>query len=147
MIDLRALTEADADWASAALAGIEPWWTLGYSVGTLRGYLTRPDPALNRNIVWIEGQRVGVVALRHPWLRGPYLELLAITLPGRGLGSQVIRWAVDQAGPNLWACVSDFNTCARQFYENQGFVEAAVLPDLVVPGRNEVLMRRRVVQR
>lgn len=140
--DFRPLTAEDAAWAAGELAGMEPWWSLGYAVGTLERYLTRDDPALGRWTVWCDDGRAGVVALRSPWLRGPCLELLAITRPGRGLGSAVIAWAAARAGNNLWTCVSDFNTGARAFYERNGFRPVAELPGLVVDGRSEILMRR-----
>ena len=140
---LRAMTLEDADWAGPVLAGTDPWRTLGYGAALLTQYLGSGDPSLARFTVWVEDQRAGVVALRYPWLRGPFLELLAITQPGRGLGTVVVAWAVERGGGNLWTSVSRFNTEARRFYERQGFAEAAVLPDLIKPGFDEVLMRRR----
>jgi len=50
-------------------------------------------------------------------------------LPGSPCGSRI--------------SVSSFNTEARRFYERQGFAEVALLPDLIKPGFDEVLMRRR----
>jgi ribosomal protein S18 acetylase RimI-like enzyme len=45
-------------------------------------------------------------------------------------------------GKNLFACVSDFNTGARRFYRRQGFVEVGPLPDLLVSGSAEILLRK-----
>lgn len=138
---LRPLDEADAAWAGPELAALQPWQTLDYSAAALTAYLMRDDPALARFTLWADGERAGVAALRHPWLRGPYLELVAVTVPGRGLGSAVVAWAAARAGANLWTCVSAFNDAGRRFYRRQGFQEVAMLPDLVRPGFNEVLLR------
>lgn len=131
---------------AAALAAMEPWSRLGYSAAGLAGYLGRDDPALRRvAVIGADGMPAAVLALRHPWLRGPSIELLAV-LPqarGQGLGRTLLDWASTQAGDgNLWACVSAFNGTARTFYARHGFVEVAPLPDLVAVGESEILLRR-----
>lgn len=141
---LRPTTPKDAEWIAPLLADRDPWRTLGYGTPVLAAYLTSADPSLTRLTVWIQDQRAGVVALRSPWLRGPFLELLAITQPGRGLGTAVVTWAAERwANGNLWTSASSFNTRARKFYQRQGFTEIAILPDLIKPGFDEVLMRRK----
>lgn len=131
---------------AAALAGLEPWRTLGYSAAGLGAYLARADAALTRVVVERDGAAVAVLALRRPWLRGPSIELLAV-LPaaqGLGLGRVLVEWAAAQGGDNLWACVSAFNAPARAFYARQGFDEVAALPDLVAAGADEILLRKRI---
>ena len=70
----------------------------------------------------------GVVSVRDPWLKGPYLELLAllpsVAKPGHrqrasSPGSNARR-SRHQAR-NLWVCASSFNTRALRFYERHGF--------------------------
>ena len=136
---------------SATIAGqlamMDPWKGLGYGASALSSYLAGPDPALNRFIVEEEGERVGVVCIRVPWLRGPYLELLAV-LPhaqGQGVGHSILTWLEQEArrsANNLWTVTSEFNTRARRFYQAAGFVEVAPLPDLVISGYNELLLRK-----
>lgn len=144
----RLVQAFDVPVLAAALATMDPWRRLGYSAAALERYLLRDDPALTRMVLEREGNAVAVLALRRPWLRGPYVELLAV-LPqarGGGLGRVLLDWAAAQAGDgaNLWACVSDFNTSARAFYARQGFVEVAPLPDLVAEGAGEILLRKRI---
>jgi ribosomal protein S18 acetylase RimI-like enzyme len=140
--DHRALAER--------LAQIDPWAGLGYGAEALARYLGRPDPALIRFAVEHgEDSRAGLLAIRHPWLRGPYMEMLAIfpAHQGHGLGATVVAWAAAQArmnSANLWACVSDFNAPARRFYAAQGFMEVAPLDGLVSPGQSEILLRKRL---
>jgi hypothetical protein len=45
---------------------------------------------------------------------------------------------------NLFACVSDFNTTARQFYERNGYREVGPLPDLLMAGASEILLRKTI---
>ncbi len=147
---LRPLEESDHHAMAAALAGIDPWAGLGYGPETLERYLGRDDGALVRFAVEHgDDGRAGILAVRSPWLRGPYVELLAIfpAHQGHGLGQAVMDWTAGQAAvvsANLWACVSAFNTAARRFYAAQGFAEVAPLADLVAPGQAEILLRRRL---
>ena len=144
---LRPLTNEEAEVIAELCAGIDPWKSLGYSAAALSGYLQREDPALNRfAIVTDDGGLAGVVALRYPWLRGPFIEMLAIlpSMQGKGLGAQVIDWVASGSVGNLWASVSDFNQAARAFYQRQGFVEVAGLDDLIGQGQQEILLRRKL---
>lgn len=146
---MRLLHEDEIDALAARLGGMDPWARLGYGAGALANYLRRDDPALRRLVLERDGRPAGMMALRAPWLRGPYIELLAV-MPdhqGGGLGRAMVEWAAAQAAgaPNLWACVSAFNTSARAFYASAGFEEVAPLPDLVAPGQDEILLRRRLV--
>ena len=86
--------------------------------------------------------------MSHPWLKGPYPELLAMLPPfqGRGVGSEILAWfeqvALTHAARNLWVCASSFNARAIEFYKRQGFRVAATLPGLVVEGCDEILLRK-----
>lgn len=145
---LRPLAEGEALTLTTVFAELEPYRTLGFGPAGLAGYLGRDDPALIRFVIETNGLD-GVIALRWPWLRGPFVEMLSLVpaAQGQGLGRAVIAWAAEQAATvsaNLWATVSDFNAPARAFYARQGFVEVAALPGLIDPDRAEILLRRRL---
>jgi GNAT superfamily N-acetyltransferase len=96
----------------------------------------------------VRENEAGVVSVRHPWLKGPYLELLAL-LPeaqNQGIGSRIIAWfestALSHGSRNLWVCASSFNARAVRFYERHGFARAVTLPGLVADGYDEVLLRK-----
>ena len=116
----------------------------------LTAYLNRPDPSLQCLAIMADGRMAGGMAVRSPWLRGPYLELLAIfpQAQRRGLGQRSLDWAFararEQGAANFWACVSAFNRSARDFYAQRGFVEAVELADLVQLGETEILLRKRL---
>ena len=128
---LRPFEQDDAAVLAQALSRLDPWAALGYGAAALAGYLGRDDPGLHRFVLAVETDEwAGVFALRSPWLRGPYVELLAV-LPGhqgKGLGGVMVEWAAARAGDNLWACVSAFNADARRFYARHGFAEVAPKP-------------------
>ena len=151
-VTLRAITPADADLLGAGLAAIDPWRRANFTDAALTGYLARRDPGGNRFAIHAEGALAGAVAIREPWLRGPYLEFLGL-LPqaqGRGIGAAVMRWFEAQApasASSLWVLCSDFNTGALAFYERHGFGQVAALDGLIGEGFNEILLRKRLIHR
>ena len=141
------LRAAEAGLIGARLAAMDPWKRLGYGAEPLGRYLAAADPSLKRFAVQNEPETVAVVCIRYPWLRGPYLELLAV-FPGnqgQGVGQAILAWIEEQARPsakNLWTMTSEFNHRARRFYQAAGFVEIAPVADLVADGCNEILLRK-----
>ena len=115
----------------------------------MTSFLSKEDRHCFRHVIRHNDALVGVVAIRNPWLYGPYLNLLAILPPyqASGVGAAVLLWMAAEAGDtasNLWVCVSKFNTQALRFYERHGFQLTAELPDLVRPGFAELLLRRQL---
>jgi len=140
------LAPGEGEPAGRLLSELDPWKTLGYPPARLAAYLGRPDPALRRFVLKVSDTAAGVMCLRHPWLLGPYLEIMAVYLPfqGRGLGRELLTWLTtcNPAWHNLWTCVSSFNHQARGFYQAFGFKEVGRLVDLVRPGYDELLLRK-----
>ena len=106
---------------SAGIVAMEPWSVMNYPADKPRGVPgRRPDAGAARYAGRGRRQESGVVSVRHPWLKGPYLELLAL-LPdaqNQGIGSSIM--AVESAGlkhgaRNLWVCASSFNARALRF--------------------------------
>ncbi len=133
---------------SSILPFQEPWLRLGYTEEGLFRYLTRVDPSLNRYAVMVSEVVAGVICVRYPWLRGPYLEVLAVfpSHQGKNLGKALIVWMSDACcglSKNIWTTVSAFNTSALSFYKNNGFIEITELPDLVADGFSEILLQLR----
>ena len=148
---LSALTERDANVSAGLLASIDPWRLLGYTQDRLERYLLRSDPSLRRFSIKLDGTgpAAGVLCVRYPWLCGAYIETIAVfpAFQGRGLGREAVEWIIEQTRPssgNLWVLVSSFNHEARSFYAGLGFQEVVPLPDLVKPGCDEILLRKRI---
>ena len=146
---LEPFDDAAAAALATQIARIDPWQRMGYGATAMRTYLASTEAGACRRIIRLEGEPVGAVCVRHPWLRGPYLELLAI-LPGhqaRGLGAAVLGWMEHEVAglaANLWVCTSTFNLRGLAFYERHGFGRIADLQDLVGPGFTEILLRKRI---
>ncbi len=141
------LTPEQAQAIGAMLAASEPWATLQFSAAALARYLTREDPALRRYLMSVNGEPAGVICVRHPWLRGPYIELLGLAPAhrGKGIGHQLLAWAENEArreAKNLWVVASSFNHSALRFYQSLGFQPIGPIPGLVTPGHDEILLRK-----
>jgi diamine N-acetyltransferase len=146
----RALSVVDAEFLSNNFAKNEPWLTLGVSAAGLKNYLLRDDASLYRYIVQVDRQTAGIICLRYPWLRGPYIELLGLTEPYRGLGigTELLQWVEGEARMhhvnNVWLVASEFNQPALQFYQRHGFTIVGTLYGLVHPDYNELLLRKQL---
>ena len=141
------VTKEQAQAIGEALAVSEPWASLKFSATALANYLTREDAALRRYAVSVDGQLAGVICVRTPWLRGPYIELLGLfpNSRGKGIGKQLLNWAESEArreAKNLWVVASSFNQEALGFYESFGFSRIGAIPGLVMPEQDEILLRK-----
>jgi ribosomal protein S18 acetylase RimI-like enzyme len=126
-----------------------PWKELGYRreqcVAILRAGLEETQVAVGP-----DASLRGFVCLQRGALIGqPYVKLLCVAeaTRGRGVGRALMAWAETQAferwgARNLFLLVSDFNTAARAFYAHLGFAEVGRLPDYVIAGRDELILRK-----
>jgi ribosomal protein S18 acetylase RimI-like enzyme len=129
------------------LAASEPWVSLKFSAASLAGYLSRDDAALRRYAILVDGNVAGIICVRHPWLRGPYIELIGVSPShrGKGIGKQVLAWAETEArreSKNLWVLTSSFNYEAQKFYLGLGFYSIGPIQGLVSPEHDEILLRK-----
>jgi GNAT superfamily N-acetyltransferase len=144
------MTEADAGPLAEAVSALEPWRTYAYPADKLAAYLARHEPGAPRFVLHHEGKLAGGMGLRLNWMRGPYVQFLAVLPPFQcqGLGSALLAWVEAQARAggerNLWIAASEINAHARRLYERLGFREVANLDDLVCDGRAEILYRKRL---
>jgi ribosomal protein S18 acetylase RimI-like enzyme len=131
-----------------AIVAMPPWSVVNYPKQAMTDFLAGSTAGTSRYGLEVGGIRAGAISIRSPWLKGPYLELLAV-LPefqGRSLGAKVLAWFEGEGtklgARNLWVCASSFNTRAVRFYERHGFIQAATLPGLVFDGYDEILLRK-----
>ena len=144
---IRSMQAADRDAVVQFLADSDPWKTLGYTV-TDWNRIFAPIPQGREAIVAVVNDKVaGVALIREKFLLGDYLELLGVAPWARntGVGGTLlahVERAVFARTKNLFACVSDFNTTARGFYRHHGFQEIGPMPDFLIPGSAEMLLRK-----
>ncbi len=144
---LLPLRPKDVGDVSRLLCSMDPWLTMEYKPESFEYYFLRADPALSRLVVMYSDNIAGVLSLRFPWLFGPFIELMALFdgYRHKGIGSRIVDWACCRhRSSNLWATVSSFNLKAQRFYSRVGFEKMVVLEDLIKPGWNEILLRKKL---
>ena len=150
-LTLAPLTADNASKLGEVLAAIPPWSVIGFPAERLTRGLMREEPSVKRfEVLAADRGLAGLIVIQHPFLHGPYLQLLAV-LPGfqgRTIGVRLLRWMEAEARKaetrQLWLCVSTFNERARAFYERFGFEAVAVLDKLATGASDEVFMRKRL---
>ena len=137
--------EAEARFCAAFMAASEPWLTLGFTSEQIVQSLTNASREIH--VAEMENQIVGALIL---FLDGPlngYIQTIVLH-PGwrnRGLGHRLMQFAEERIfrqSPNVFLCVSHFNQRAQKFYERRGYRRVGELPDHLVKGFSEILMRK-----
>ena len=146
---IRAYRPEDREPVIRLLAGSDPWQRLGYGDEDWARLFVADRVIEGREGYVLEsgGAIAGVALLRPKFLMGDYLELLAVAEPARRKGYGALLLARLEAvtfarARNLFVCVSDFNEGARRFYAEHGYREIGPIPDLLVPGSAELLLRK-----
>ena len=143
-----AVARAQAIW----IAALEPWRGLGYRASALGRYLARKAGTRS---VWIvrttgKGPPLAIAVVDDGVLLGGFIALLAVRpeASGQGLGRALVEQvAAHTSAKRRWLYVScdGNNRPALRFYRKLGFSRVGRLPDLVRPGRTEILLRKPAV--
>lgn len=147
-LQLRRLKgDGEARDSAAIMATSEPWMTLGRDYDASLAVVRDPDRE-----VWVavaDGQVVGFIVLA---MRGGfpgYIQSIGVRegWRSRGVGRALlarVEARVFEETPNVFLCVSSFNPRARDFYEANGYRHVGTVPDYVVAGHDELIMRKSI---
>lgn len=146
---IRLMRAEDRQAAIEICAQANPWQRLGYTTEDWDRIFAPVPQNRDTYVIEADARVAGLAILRQKFLIGDYLELLGIAewAKGRGLGSRLlshIESLVFARTKNLFACVSEFNERAREFYRQKGYREIGPIPDLLVLGATEILLRKTV---
>lgn len=149
VLTLAPMTAEAAAALGPALAAIDPWARFGASPALMQSFLGAVEAAAPRYQILADGAVAGCIVVRHPWLHGPYLNLIGLlpSYQSRGIGERALAWFEAEARGHyrqVWLCVSHYNTGAQKFYAAHGYTVAATLDSLVKDGFDEILMRKRL---
>jgi [ribosomal protein S18]-alanine N-acetyltransferase len=144
---IRAMLPDDRESVIRLLADSDPWKTLGYDHKDWSRIFCPIPQGRQTFVAETNGKVAGIAIVREKFLLGDYLELLGVAGWARhqGTGKQLLAYIeslVFARTKNLFACVSDFNTSARDFYRKQGFQEIGPMPNFLIPGSAEILLRK-----
>lgn len=144
---VRPMRPEDCDTVIHILADSDPWKTLGYDHKDWTRIFCPIPQGRESFVAEAGGQVTGIAVIRQKFLLGDYLELLGVAGWARrqGTGRQLLTYVealVFARTKNLFACVSDFNRGARDFYRKQGYQEIGPMPNFLIPGSAEILLRK-----
>ena len=144
---VRLMTAEDRAGVIELLADSDPWKRLGYQANDWDNYFTPLPQGRDSYVVDQNGRVTGIAVVRQRFLLGDYLELFGVAdwARGKGLGGRLlahVEAVVFARGKNLFACVSDFNDQGRKFYAKLGYQEIGPMPNLLIPGSAEILLRK-----
>ncbi|MBY0248567.1 MAG: GNAT family N-acetyltransferase [Nitrospiraceae bacterium] len=149
MNDSRVRTMQAEDCAEVVqlLSQSDPWKTLGYTIADWNRIFCPLPQGRDSYVAELDGRVAGVALVKQKFLLGDYLELLGVAEWARhkGIGSLLLKHVeqlVFERTKNLFACVSDFNQSARDFYKKQGYQEIGPMPNFLIPGSAEILLRK-----
>jgi [ribosomal protein S18]-alanine N-acetyltransferase len=147
-VEIASATTLDVGACRRLILGNEPWISLGYDDADVHS-IVRSVAGANLLVAQTDERTVGFALSASGVLLGEYLKLLVVdpALQSRGIGRRLmaeLERRAFQRWPNVYLCVSDFNTAARQFYRRLGYLEVGLLHDLLRAGTGEVLMRKSV---
>jgi ribosomal protein S18 acetylase RimI-like enzyme len=129
------------------LGDSDPWRTLGYTATDWERIFCPTPQGRDSYVAEIDGRVAGIAIVRQKFLAGDYLELVGVAEWARkkGVGHRLlahIEELVFGRAKNLFACVSDFNAQARAFYKKEGYQEIGPMPNFLIPGSAEILLRK-----
>lgn len=138
-------SEEEINACSLLMSRTDPWLTLGRTYEDCRKLFT--DPQKEVFVAVESGCLAGFLVLD---INGPfkgYIQSVCVvpSRQGTGLGSSLIGFAEElifRISPNAFICVSDFNPRAKALYLRLGYKVVGELPDLIIPGNSEILMRK-----
>jgi ribosomal-protein-alanine N-acetyltransferase len=125
----------------------EPWITLQRTYEhAVKGLA---DPTREIYVAMLQDTLCGFIMIN---MVGPfrgYIQIICVFPDCRdqGIGRKLIQFAEERIfrdSPNVFLCVSSFNTDAQRFYEQLGYKRIGEIDDYVVEGHSEFIMRKTI---
>ena len=140
-------SDVEAQWCARLMSSSEPWVTLGRSYQESLERMR--DGERERYVARLGSVLAGFLVINMKGAFVGYIQTVCVAPDrrGRGIGSRLVAFAeqrVFRESPNVFLCVSSFNPRARRLYERLGYRTVGELPDYVVRGHSEILMRKTI---
>jgi ribosomal protein S18 acetylase RimI-like enzyme len=145
-MEIRALsTDSEAEKCAEMMESYEPWKTLG------RGYAESldiiKDPSREVYLALVGGEILGFIILELKGAFIGYIKSICISTDyrGKGMGTSLMEFAerrILSETPNVFICVSDFNTRAMNFYLDRGYEVIGEIKNYIIEGSSEILLRK-----
>jgi ribosomal-protein-alanine N-acetyltransferase len=137
----------EAATCARMMARSEPWKTLRRDFHAAYSLVT--DPLREVAVAELEGDIAGFVIITMHGAFIGYIQSICVTehRRGQGIGTTLIGYAeqrIFRDTPNVFLCVSSFNSSAQRLYQRLGYHIVGALADYVVVGHSELLLRKTI---
>ncbi len=129
------------------MANSEPWITLGRdheaSIQTLS------DKRKEVFVAYKDDEIAAFIILNMQGAFVGYIQTLCVSSEqrGQGIGTQLLEFAEERIFsefPNVFMCVSSFNTEAQKLYQKLGYEIIGELKDFIISNHSEILLRKTI---
>jgi [ribosomal protein S18]-alanine N-acetyltransferase len=139
--------EVDIQAAAKLMASNEPWLTLGRTYEKSLAIIR--NPLAETYVAKVDDVVMGLAVIQLKGALVGYIQTLLIAEEYRGhtLGNQLITFLenrIYQVSPNVFMCVSDFNTDAQRLYKRMGYEVIGEIKNYIVAGHSEILLRKTI---
>ncbi len=147
-IDIRPPQTPDELIAGAQMmSSTEPWITLQRDYAQAYQSLTHPDKEIYMAV--LNDQLVGLIVLNMHGVLVGYIQSICVAAKWRsqGIGTALLIHAEQRIlrdSPNIFLLVSSFNQAAYRLYERCGYQQIGEIPDFIVRGSSEIIMRKTI---
>ena len=129
------------------MAVSEPWITLKRDITA--SYKTISDPHKEVYIFYKPGKILGFIVINMQGAFRGYIQTICVApkCRGKGIGTQLIEFAENRIfrdSPNVFICVSSFNSNAQKLYQRLGYQVVGELKNYISKGFSEILMRKSI---
>ena len=133
----------DFEFCALMMAKSDPWITLEMGFDFCMQAFEGASKEVY--ILRINTEVAGFVILQIDGTFKGYIQTICINkdFRGIGLGKKLLTFCEDrilQISPNVFICVSSFNTRALRLYSNFGFKTIGELPNFIIDGFTEILL-------
>jgi [ribosomal protein S18]-alanine N-acetyltransferase len=138
---------AEIEACARLMAESEPWITLRRDYAASLRNLSSSEKEIH--VAVAEDDITGFIVLNlHGGFVG-YLQSICVAPQwrDRGLGRALVAFAEERVFrdyPNMFVCVSSFNSGAQRFYRRLGYEVVGELRDFLVDGHSEILLRKTI---
>ncbi len=129
------------------MAGSEPWKTLKREFEECLAAFF----GINKEVYVVTENNtiIGFAILQMAGTFKGYIQSILVTegYRGRGIGTQLIKFCENrilQVSPNIFICVSSFNTDAARLYGRLGYETIGELRNFIINGHSEILLRKTI---
>ena len=142
-----AVNSSDFESSARLFTSLEPWISYGrdyeYNLHSVQ------DPLKELYVARLNGVFCGAVLLITKGAIVAYLQRIAVdtAYQGMGIGKKILEETEERVFrdfPNLFLTVAEFRTEAYTFYKGMGYDEIGIIKEYILPGVDEVMMRKTV---